>query len=154
MECHLDATHLDLLQQPLVAALDPAHVALLRPMTRRVRFPADAFLFHADEPADEFYLLREGLVALQSNRLSLTIGTVGTDELLGISWLLPARRWTFNALAVQTVEALAVEVDQLLALCEQQHALAYILMRQIGTVVRQRCLETAIQSCDLYARWS
>ena len=48
----VDAIRLYLQDQPLLP-------------TRTARFAADDFLFHAGEPADEFFLLHDGLVALR-----------------------------------------------------------------------------------------
>ena len=94
----MDAIRLYLQDQPLLP-------------TRTARFAADEFLFHAGEPADEFFLLQDGLVALEMNRV--TIATIGADELLGVSWLLTPRAWTWDARALQPVNALAI--DRLLA---------------------------------------
>lgn len=120
--------------------------------TRTARFAADEFLFHAGEPADEFFLLQDGLVALEMNRV--TIATIGADELLGVSWLLTPRAWTWDARALQPVNALAIDVEQLIALCEQDHSVGYHFMKQFGSVLEWRFLSTALQAANLYADWS
>jgi CRP/FNR family cyclic AMP-dependent transcriptional regulator len=135
----VDAIRLYLQDQPLLP-------------TRTARFAADEFLFHAGEPADEFFLLQDGLVALEMNRV--TIATIGADELLGVSWLLTPRAWTWDARALQPVNALAIDVEQLIALCEQDHSVGYHFMKQVGSVLEWRFLSTALQAANLYADWS
>ena len=135
----MDAIRLYLQDQPLLP-------------TRTARFAADEFLFHAGEPADEFFLLQDGLVALEMNRV--TIATIGDDELLGVSWLLTPRAWTWDARALQPVNALAIDVEQLIALCEQDHSVGYHFMKQFGSVLEWRFLSTALQAANLYADWS
>jgi CRP/FNR family cyclic AMP-dependent transcriptional regulator len=135
----VDAIRLYLQDQPLLP-------------TRTARFAADEFLFHAGEPADEFFLLKDGLVALEMNRV--TIATIGADELLGVSWLLTPRAWTWDARAIQPVNALAIDVEQLIALCEQDHSVGYHFMKQVGSVLEWRFLSTALQAANLYADWS
>jgi CRP/FNR family cyclic AMP-dependent transcriptional regulator len=132
----VDAIRLYLQDQPLLP-------------TRTARFAADEFLFHAGEPADEFFLLQDGLVALEMNRV-----TIGADELLGVSWLLTPRAWTWDARALQPVNALAIDVEQLIALCEQDHSVGYHFMKQFGSVLEWRFLSTALQAANLYADWS
>ena len=135
----MDAIRLYLQDQPLLP-------------TRTARFAADEFLVHAGEPADEFFLLKDGLVALEMNRV--TIATIGDDELLGVSWLLTPRAWTWEARAIQPVNALAIDVEQLIALCEQDHSVGYHFMKQVGSVLEWRFLSTALQAANLYADWS
>ena len=135
----MDAIRLYLQDQPLLP-------------TRTARFAADEFLFHAGEPADEFFLLQDGLVALEMNRV--TIATIGADELLGVSWLLTPRAWTWDARALQPVNALAIDVEQLIALCEQDHSVGYHFMKQVGSALEWRFLSTALQAADVYADWS
>lgn len=135
----MDAIRLYLQDQPLLP-------------TRTARFAADEFLLHAGEPADEFFLLQDGLVALEMNRV--TIATIGADELLGVSWLLTPRAWTWDARALQPVNALAIDVEQLIALCEQDHSVGYHFMKQFGSVLEWRFLSTALQAANLYADWS
>jgi CRP/FNR family cyclic AMP-dependent transcriptional regulator len=135
----VDAIRLYLQDQPLLP-------------TRTARFAADEFLVHAGEPADEFFLLKDGLVALEMNRV--TIATIGDDELLGVSWLLTPRAWTWDARAIQPVNALAIDVEQLIALCEQDHSVGYHFMKQVGSVLEWRFLSTALQAANLYADWS
>jgi CRP-like cAMP-binding protein len=172
MERVVDDIRRYLLDQPLVGSLDPPQVSSIRSCTRMACFRSDEFIFHAGDPANEFYLLRKGQVALQTtpsgnapvgagdsqqiryDSCRVTISTLGENEPLGISWLLIPRRWTYDAFALETVSALAIDVDQLVSLCEREHTLGYRFMTQLGAVLEQRFLDTAIQACDLYSNWS
>ena len=152
----MDDVYLWLQEQPLLRSLAPQHVGFVREITRSAHFAADEFVFHAAEPADQFYLLRDGLVALQMQPRGgpITIATVGAGELLGVSWLLTPRAWTWDARALQAVSALAIDVEELIALCEQDHSVGYHFMKQVGSVLEWRFLSTALQAADVYADWS
>ena len=55
-----------------------------------VRFPGGMPLFHEGDPADRFYLIRHGRVALEiasPERGRVVIQTLGEGDLLGWSWL-------------------------------------------------------------------
>ena len=47
------------------------------------------------------------------------------------------------------VNALAIDVEQLISLCEQDHSVGYHFMKQVGIVLEWRFLDTALQAADL-----
>ena len=47
------------------AGLDPDHLAVITGCASNVVFPAGAFLFREGAPADAFFLIREGRLALE-----------------------------------------------------------------------------------------
>src|SRR3954452_7642124 len=61
-------------------------------------------LFREDGPADRFWLLRSGVVALDFSvpgRGDVVIERVGADGVVGWSWLIPPYRWTLGAVVAQ-----------------------------------------------------
>jgi hypothetical protein len=54
--CDMDEIDRYLLDQPLLQPLDPLHISAMRQFTRLVCFQPEEGLFHAGEPAGEFYL--------------------------------------------------------------------------------------------------
>jgi CRP/FNR family transcriptional regulator, cyclic AMP receptor protein len=100
-----------LLQHPSFQGLDASLGNVIARCVRNVRFEGGTYLFREDEEAKEFYLLREGTVALEVTapaRPPAVFLTLGRGELLGVSWLTPPYRWSFDARAVDSVRALGV----------------------------------------------
>ena len=83
-------------ESPVFAELDPTHLELIAGCAKNAGFDAGDRLFREGDPADTFYLVRHGLVALEQyvpNRGSSPIETIGPGEIAGWSWLVPPYRW-------------------------------------------------------------
>ncbi|NIO41479.1 MAG: cyclic nucleotide-binding domain-containing protein, partial [Burkholderiales bacterium] len=120
---------------------------------RNVRFEQDSYLFRKGEPANEFYLIREGHVALQVNGPTgkpISFQTVGNDEIVGLSWLIPPYRWSFDAKAVARVRAIGIHATCLREKCEADHDLGYELMKRFMSVLIDRLVAARLQALDLY----
>ena len=119
-----------------------------------VRFDADQHLFREGGEANQFYLLREGKVALESRGPlcpSVIMETVAEGEVLGWSWLIPPYRWHFAARAVGPVRAIAVDGKCLRTKCGKNHDLGYELLRRTLDIVGRRLEATRFRILDLYA---
>ena len=84
-------------------AFEPEHIQLLAGCARNHRFAAGQYLFREGEPADEFFLIRHGSVALEiaaPGKAPIVFETLGDGEIVGASWLVPPYRWMFDARAV------------------------------------------------------
>jgi CRP/FNR family cyclic AMP-dependent transcriptional regulator len=100
------------LDQPFFAGLGPEFGAAISGCARNLRFAAGDYLFREDEPANEFYLLRQGSVALELHspgQQSLIVATFREADILDGSWLVPPYRWTFDARASDLVRVLGVD---------------------------------------------
>lgn len=142
------------LRQPLFRGLEPRVAALVSGCARNVHFPEGHYLFREGTSADEFYLIRQGVVALevqapaQSPAVVLTL-TVG--ELLGVSWLVPPYRWSFGARALDSVRAIGVDARCLRGKCEADHDLGYELLKRVTGLLIHRLHATRLQLLDVYA---
>ena len=61
------------------------------------------YIFKEGDPANTFYLIREGKVAVEifaPQRPPIMVATLSEGEILGWSWLLPPYQWKFHAHAV------------------------------------------------------
>ena len=140
-------------EHPFFAGLDPAFCDLICGCARNARFEAGEYLFHEGNAADQFYLLRHGRVALQltaPGRGALTFQTLGEDEVVGVSWLIPPYRWTFDAKALELVRAIALDAACLRNKCETDHHLGYEMMKRFMPVLIQRLQATRLQILDVY----
>ena len=120
---------------------------------RNVRFNAEEYLFREGESADRFYLLRHGRVSLEltaPGRGSLRFQTLPEGEIVGVSWLIPPWRWTYDARALDLVRAVAIDAACLRYKCEVDHDLGYDMMKRFMSVLIKRLHEAELQLLDLY----
>ena len=139
-------------EHPFFAGMKDEFTSLLSGCAKNVRFEAGQYLFHEGEPADQFYLLRSGRVALQISApaRSVTIQTVGESEIVGASWLVPPYRWGMDAKALELTRAIAMDAACLRGKCEDDHALGYELMKRFMPILIQRLQASRLQILDVY----
>ena len=105
------------------------------------------------DPADAFFVIREGAVALETvvpGRGAVTIETLHDGDLLGWSWLVPPYRTAFDARALGTAHLLALDGSCLRERCERDPALGYDLLKLLATVFTARLQDTRLRLLDLY----
>jgi CRP/FNR family transcriptional regulator, cyclic AMP receptor protein len=139
---------------PFFAGLEPAYLNLVVGCASNVRFEKGSYVFREGTPADMFYLIREGKVAVEvfaPQRQAMFVATIGEGEILGWSWLLPPYVWKFNGKALQNVRAIALDGKCLRGKCEQNHDLGYDILKRLVQVVEHRLDEARLQLLDVYA---
>jgi CRP/FNR family cyclic AMP-dependent transcriptional regulator len=138
---------------PFFAGLDDSFLKLACGCAKNVRIEAGRFVFHEGEPADHFYLIREGRVALQVSapgRGAATFLTLGPGEVFGVNWLVPPYRWVYDARALEPTRAVAMDALCLRNKCETDHDLGYAIMKRLMPVLIDRLQTTRLQFLDLY----
>jgi CRP-like cAMP-binding protein len=139
---------------PFFAGLQPRYLDQLAGCASNAHFPEGAYIFREQEPADRFFVLRSGRVALETfapERGPLTIETIETGDVLGWSWLFPPYRWHFSGRVVEAVHTIAFDGACLRVNCERDHELGYELMRRFTRVIVDRLQATRLQVLDMYA---
>jgi CRP/FNR family transcriptional regulator, cyclic AMP receptor protein len=142
-----------LLEQPLFRGLEARLGSLVSGCARNVHFRGGEEVFREGAPADEFYLLREGRVALEilePGHEPARLSTLGSGEILGASWLVPPYRWTFDARALEPTRAIGVDARCLRAKCEADHDLGYELLKRVAASLIRRLHATRLQMLDVY----
>ncbi len=137
----------------LFAGLGQNFLELAAGCAKNVRFNADEYLFHAEDPADWIYLVRHGRVALEvvaPNRGAVRFETLGEGEVVGLSWLLPPYRWGYDARATELTRAVALDARCLRDKCEADHDLGYEILKRVLPVLVQRLQATRLQMLDVY----
>lgn len=140
-------------QHPFFKGLEERYIQLIAGCAKNVRFEEGVIIFRESDPADQFYFVREGLVAVEllvPQRGFTTLQTVGEGDILGWSWLMPPYRWRFGARALQPTRALAFDGKCLRSKCEEDHDLGYELLKRFTHVVTERLEATRLQLLDLY----
>jgi CRP-like cAMP-binding protein len=142
-----------LAKHPFLRGLEPRHLKVLVGCASNVRFNAGQFLFHEGEEANEFYMIREGKVAVQiqgAERGPITVQTIGEGEVLGWSWLIPPYRWRFDAKAAELTRAIALDGKCLRTKSEEDHDLGYELLKRFAGIIVERLESTRLQLLDVY----
>lgn len=140
-------------EHPFFEGLSDEFVTLVCGCAKNVRFEAGQYLFREGEPADQLYLLRHGRVALEitaPGRPVMTFQTVNAGEIVGVSWLLPPYRWTYDAKALELVRAISMDATCLRGKCEADHDLGYEVMKRFLPILVQRLHGTRMQILDVY----
>ena len=140
-------------EHPFFKELEPKYIELLVGCARNVRFEAGEDLFHEGDPADQFFLVRQGKVALEMappNKKPVIIDTIEEDLVFGWSWMVPPYQWHFDAQALTLVRAIAIDGKCLRQKCEEDHELGYELFKRFFSVVTERLQQARMQLLDVY----
>lgn len=138
---------------PFLEGLDPGRLTLLVGCAGNVHFAAGDGLFREGDPADTFYIVRQGSVALETfvpTRGSVLIETIEAGEVIGWSWLFAPYRWHFDARALTDVRATGFDGACLRQKCEDDPALGYDLMGRFAQVLIERLQWTRLRLLDVY----
>jgi CRP-like cAMP-binding protein len=125
----------------------------LMSLGREVRYAPGERLFAESEPADRFWVLRGGTVTLDlyvPGRGPVVTETVGTDELVGWSWLCPPHEWHLGAVAVDEVTAWEFPAAVVRALCARDPVLGRDLATAVASVIGRRLRAARTRLLDLY----
>ncbi len=138
---------------PMFAGLAPEHLSLIAGCGANEHFAAGERLFREGDPAERFFLIREGAVALELDapgRGPLVIETLHDSDVVGWSWLFEPYRWQFDARAQQATRVVSFDGACLRGKCEDDHELGYQLMRRFAASVIERLQATRLQLLDVY----
>jgi CRP-like cAMP-binding protein len=142
-----------LAEVPFLEGLTSEQIELLAGCAGNVTFSEGEVLFREGEPADNFFVVRHGTVAIETYvpaRGGATIETIEAGEVIGWSWLFPPHRWHFDARALSAVRATAFDGACLRGKCEDDPALGYDLMKRFAQVLIERLQWTRLRLLDVY----
>lgn len=144
-------------EHPFFQDLEPAQLGVVVGCAANLRFDSGAFLIRAGEEANQFFLLRDGKVALEvaaPGQQPLVLQTVGAGDILGWSWLIPPYHWMFDAVALEPTRTIALDGRCLRGKCEADRVLGYELLKRFAHIMEQRLQATRLQLLDLYGAQS
>ena len=117
-------------------------------------FAPGELLMREGTPADVFFVLRAGTVALETEvpgRGPATLETLHHGDVLGWSWIVPPYRTAFDARAVEATRSIAFDGACLRGKCEHDPALGFALLRLLAAAFTRRLQDTRMRLLDLYA---
>jgi CRP-like cAMP-binding protein len=142
-----------LLENAFFAALDPADVAMIAGCGTHCVFRKDEQIAQENQPADRFFLIRKGKVAIETHvphRGQVLLQSIGRGEILGWSWLFPPYVWMFDVRALEDTRMIALDGKCLREKCESHHSMGYRLMKAFASVMADRIRNTRLQVLDMY----
>lgn len=135
--------------------LDPAYRSMLAGCGVNAVYRAGDYLFRENDPAERFYLIRAGKVALEiavPGRGPMIIQTVQEGEVLGWAWLVPPYRTQYDARAVELTRAIAFDGACIRKKCEEDPKLGYEFFKRFVVLIVQRLSALRLQLLDVYGR--
>lgn len=142
---------------PLFEGFDSDTMEFLAGCAENKAYRKGEYIFKTGEPADKFYILRSGDVALEMQipgRARLTVQSLHTDQLIGASWMLPPFTWRLDARAMTNIRVTRVDAACLRDKCDENHELGYTIMKRFLPIIAERLQATRMQLVDLYAPMS
>lgn len=138
---------------PFFRGLPSDDVQLIAGCGSNVHYAENDVIFREGDPADHFYLLRHGRVALEiasPDRGPLMVLTLGAGDVLGWSWLVPPYRMSCDARALELVRATEFDGACIRRKCEEDPRLGYELLKRFAMVFGQRLRAARLQVLDVY----
>jgi CRP/FNR family transcriptional regulator, cyclic AMP receptor protein len=140
-------------EHPFFAGLDSRLSRKAGPLAQERRFDTGEMLVRDGDPAQWFYLVFQGKVALEvatAEKPHLTIQTVGPGEVLGWSWLVPPYQWHFDARALKPTRVLAIDGPRFRQVLGEHPEQGYQFLVRLLPIIAQRLENTQIQLLDIH----
>jgi CRP-like cAMP-binding protein len=98
-------------------------------------------LFRQGEKADKFYVVLNGRISIEMPAImgpTLVIQTLGENQVLGWSWLIPPYKWNFQTEAAEDSKLLQFDGAAILAKCEKEPAFGYEVLKKFAGLMSVR----------------
>lgn len=138
---------------PFFEGVSDEHLDFLVSVARPLHVEANRFLFRQGADADCFLVVHNGDLALELHvgaKGARIIQTVGPGEVVGWSWLYPPHRWMYDGRALNTIECLCLNGEQVRTRMADDHDFGYEILKRFGDVIVQAFNRTRLQLLDVY----
>lgn len=142
-----------LAEHPFFKDLKPEYLSILVGCASNVRFEANEMIFQHGGPANKFYIIRHGEVAIEVHdprRRTIRIQTLRDGDVFGWSWMFAGRSSHFDARALILTRAIAMDGDCLRGKFNNDHSLGYEMMLRFTPVIIRRLEAASMQLLDIY----
>jgi CRP/FNR family transcriptional regulator, cyclic AMP receptor protein len=132
--------------------LSPAQVEAIATLGQEIEFADGRALMVEGEPADSFFLIRDGFVGLeiQAPTGTITIETLHNGDPVGWSWLVEPYITHFDARSRGVTRAIKFDAAALRRRSTEDAQLGYELMRSFTSVIVERLQAARLQLLDVY----
>src|SRR5574340_319812 len=127
-----------LAEHPFLKGMKKEHLSLITGCASNAKWDAGTYLFKEGQDADQFYVIRQGTIAIETFSPAhgpLVLQTVGAGDIMGWSWLVPPYRSHFDGHATDLVRAIALDGKCLRTKCEKDHELGYELLKRFAEIM-------------------
>lgn len=144
----------DLLKEhSLFEGLSEEHLQFIAGCGKNVVFSEGQVIANPGDPADEFYLIREGHLSLTLDvppKKPFVFQTLGKGDLVGLSWLIPPYLWYVSVQALKPTRAIAFDGKCIRKKCEEDHHLGFELMKRLISILVVREEAFRLHLLDIY----
>lgn len=140
-------------EHPFFEGISDEHLEFLVSVARPMHIEANRFLFRQGSSADCFLVLHNGDMALELHvgaKGARIVQTVGPGEVVGWSWLYPPHRWMYDGRALNTIDCLCLDGEQVRTRMADDHDFGYEILNRFGDVIVQALNRTRLQLLDVY----
>ena len=133
------------MDHPFFYGFSQKHRAIMETSAQPMDFEPGVVLFRQGEPANRFYLIHSGNIAVESQDQhghGSIIQTLSIGDVLGWSWLFQPFVWHFGARALEQSATTVLDAGRLLSIAERDHDFGYELMKRVSQLVVQRLQAT------------
>ncbi len=137
----------------LLAHLGPDQLEFLESVCTPMSYAAGDVVFEEDAPAKEFSIIVSGKVGLElagPGRAPMVIQTLGTGDLLGLSWMYPPYRWNWRARARVETRTLSFDAAAVRVRCDQDSDFGRQVLGAVARQAIRRLHHTRTRLTDLY----
>jgi CRP-like cAMP-binding protein len=138
--------------QPVLAGLEPGDLDLMAGCGRLAVMQPGAALAREGDPAEQFFVVRAGRVALEIDSPTgpLIVETLEAGDIVGWSWIFPPYRWVYDVHVVERARLVVIDAGCLRQKCDADPEFGYRVMKRFAQVVAQRLAATRLRLLDLY----
>ncbi|HEX9780624.1 MAG TPA: cyclic nucleotide-binding domain-containing protein [bacterium] len=140
-------------EHPFFHGMEPDHVRAISACASEVTFDAGDYIFKEGDPAQRFYAIRQGSVAVEimmQGAGAIPVQTVGPGEVLGWSWLVAPYQKRFDGRVLELTRAIAFDVECLRSKCAGNLKLSHALLERTIEILGQRLQAARLQLLDVY----
>jgi len=142
-------------EHPFFAGMEEGPRRFIAGCGRNEVYHAGEYLFRENDPADKFFLIRHGSVAVELHvpgRDPLIVDTLQAGEIAGWSWLVPPHTWANDARATTLVRAISLDGKCLRDKCAEDHSVGYEVFKRFIPVIADRLTSVRMQLLDIYGQ--
>ena len=142
-------------EHPFFENMDEDSRKLLAGCARNERFNAGDYIAKEGDPAERFYIIRSGAVAVEFHMPAhdgLIIETLHEGDVFGWSWMVEPYKWAYDIRAQELTRVISLEATCLRKKLKKNNALGFELYSRFVPVMAERLYRTRQQLTDMYGK--
>lgn len=128
-------------------------IRLVTPLCSTARYAKGTTLFEEDRPATDLFVLQTGRIVIMMSGAQghqTLVYSVEPGQAFSWSALVPPRKYTASAVAVESSETIVINGRKLAHLLKKNPALGYKVMCRIAQLISKRLRHTRLQLLNIH----